>query len=243
MQEDEGFGCRKAEKEAMRLYHYLETRWALDDIRRRRLKLSTIEDMNDPYEGFSVCSDHEVTQAALEKTQWEFVNKYIALCFSLSPNNMLMWSHYGEKHKGICLGFDVLDELTRPVEYIHDVQTVANMIVKRREDFSVEEGTKIVDLLCGAKYDGWCYEQEVRIHLGRNEKDEETGQYFREFSERLVLKEVIAGVRFPYSKKLIHDALSGYSGQEEVTILKARRSTKKFEIVLDESGFDLNTAE
>jgi hypothetical protein len=181
----------------MRLYHYLETRCALDDIRRRRLKLSTIEDMNDPYEGFSVCSDHEVTQAALEKTQWEFVNKYIALCFSLSPNNILMWSNYGEKHKGICLGFEVFDELTRPVEYIHDVQTVGNMIVERREDFSVEEGTKIVDLQCGAKYDGWCYKQEVRIHLGRNEKDEETGQCFREFSEHLVLKEVIAGVRFP----------------------------------------------
>lgn len=218
----------------MRLYHYLETRWALDDIRRRRLKLSTIEDMNDPYEGFSVCSDREVTQAALEKTQWEFANKYIALCFSLSPNNILMWSHYGEKHRGICLGFDVLDELTRPVEYIHDVQTAGNMIVERREDFSVEEGAKIVDLQCGAKYDGWCYEQEVRIHLRRNEKDGKTGQYFREFSERLVLKEVIAGVRFPYSKKLIQDALSGYSGQEEVTILKGRRSTQNFAIVLDE---------
>ena len=227
----------------MRLYHYLEARWALDDIRRRRLKLSTIEDMNDPYEGFCVCSDHEGMQAALEKTQWEFVNKYIALCFSLSPNNILMWSHYGEKHKGICLGFDVRDELTRPVEYVHDVQTVGNMFVARREDFPVGEGIKIGDQMLGAKYAGWGYEQEVRIHLDRNEKDEETGQYFREFSEALVLKEVIAGVRFPYSKKLIHDALSGYSGQEEVTILKARRSTKKFEIVLDESGFDLNTAE
>ena len=122
------------------------------------------------------------------------------------------------------------DQGVRPsaVSYTH------LMIVERREDFSVEEGAKIVDLQCGAKYDGWCYEQEVRIHLRRNEKDGETGQYFREFSERLVLKEVIAGVRFPYSKKLIQDALSGYSGQEEVTILKGRRSTQTFAIVLDE---------
>lgn len=192
----------------MRLYHYLETRWALDDIRRGRLKLSTIDHMNDPYEGFSVCSDHDVTQAALERTQWEFVNKYVALCFSLSPKNILMWSHYGDKHKGICLGFDVLDELTRPVEYIHDVQIVGNMIVERREDFSIDEGIKIADRLCGAKYDGWCYEQELRVHFGRNEKDDDRGQYFRKFSEHLVLKEVIAGVKFPSSsKKLIQDAL------------------------------------
>ena len=118
--------------------------------------------------------------------------------------------------------------------YSHEVQTSENMIVERREDFSVEAGAKIVDSLLGAKYDGWRYEEEVRIYLERNEKDEETGQYFREFNERLVLKGVIAGVRFPYSKKLIQDALSGYSGQEEVTILKARRSTQTFAIVLDE---------
>jgi hypothetical protein len=34
----------------MRLYHYLEANWALDDIRRRRLKVSYIPNMNDPYE-------------------------------------------------------------------------------------------------------------------------------------------------------------------------------------------------
>lgn len=218
----------------MRLYHYLETRWALDDMRRRRIKLSTIEDMNDPYEGLSVCSDHEVTQVAFEKALGKLVDRYIALCFSLSPNNILMWSHYGEKHKGICLGFEVFDELTRPVEYVHDVQRVGNMMHESREGFSVEERTKIVDLQCGAKYDGWCYEEEVRVHLSRNEKDEETGQYFCEFNEQLVLREVIAGVRFPYSKKLIQDALSGYSGQEGVTILKASLSTQNFAIVLDE---------
>jgi hypothetical protein len=193
--------------------------------------------MNDPYEGFAVCSDHEVTQAALEKTQWESANQFIALCFSLSPNNILMWSHYGEKHKGLCLGFDVRDEFTRPINYIHEVQAVGNLTVERREDFSVEQGTKVADLQAGAKYDGWCYEQEVRIHLSRSETDEETGLYFREFNEHLVLKEVIAGVRFPYSKKLIQDALLGYTGQEAVSILRARRSIHTFQIVLDEGGF------
>jgi hypothetical protein len=146
---------------------------------------------------------------------------------------MLFHPHDPTKTRYV-FGFDVPDDLTRPVKYIHDVQTVGNMIVERREDFSVEEGTKIVDLLCGAKYNGWCYEQEVRIHLGRNEKDEETAQYFREFSKQLVLREVIAGVRFPYSKKLVQDALSRYPGQEEVTILKARCSTRTFAIILDE---------
>jgi hypothetical protein len=35
----------------MRLYHYFEIKWALDDIRRHRLKSSKIDEMNDPTSG------------------------------------------------------------------------------------------------------------------------------------------------------------------------------------------------
>lgn len=138
----------------MRLYHYLETKWALDNIRRRRLKLSTIEDMNDPYEGFCVCSDHEGTQDALEISEREFVTRYVALCFSRTGTNILMWSHYG---------------------------------------LPVDLGLEVAEYTLGGKYDGWSYEGEVRVHYRRDEKDEESGQYFRQFNEKLTLREVIAG--------------------------------------------------
>jgi hypothetical protein len=174
---------------------------------------------------------------ALQKTERQVVDDRGVLCFSRSWNNILMWSHYGERHKGICLGFDIPDEITRPVEYVREVKTVGNLIVEDPRDFSEEAGTKIVDLLLGAKYDGWSYEQEVRCHSQRSEKDEETGQYFVDFSERLVLKEVIAGARFPFSAKPIEDALEGYWGKEGVTIVKARASPTAFEIAVDGTGF------
>jgi len=31
-------------------------------------------------------------------------------CFSEEPDNMLLWSHYGSKHTGICIGFKVYQE-------------------------------------------------------------------------------------------------------------------------------------
>ena len=31
-------------------------------------------------------------------------------CFSEEPDNMLLWSHYGNKHTGICIGFKVYQE-------------------------------------------------------------------------------------------------------------------------------------
>jgi hypothetical protein len=214
----------------MRLYHYLETKWALDNIRRRRLKLSRIDDMNDPYEFACVRSSHQPSQAALDETKRDRCETRGVLCFSRSRNNILMWGHYGDRHKGICLGFDVPDEITRPVTYVGNVTLVGDL-----ESLSDGEKTRIVDLLAGAKYRGWCYEQEVRLHAAREELDEETGIYFGDFGESLRLKEVIAGARFHMSRKPIDEALTGYS--EEVKVFKARRSEDKFEIVVDEGGF------
>lgn len=39
------------------------------------------------------------------------------LCFSRNWRNPVQWSHYADRHRGLCLGFDVADELIRPVIY------------------------------------------------------------------------------------------------------------------------------
>jgi len=218
----------------MRLYHYLESKWALDDIRRRRLKLSKIDDMNDPYEWKCVRSDHQQSQLALEQTEKTVVDTTSVLCFGRSWNNILMWSHYADRHKGICLGFDVLDEMTRPVAYVSEVQIVGNLMVERRSDFPTEQGLQMIDRLLGAKYSGWSYEEEIRVH-GEREEIDESGHYFVEFSNRLKLKEVIAGARFPFSRKPIEEALRGYT--EYVEIIKATRCPTRFEIVEDQDEF------
>ena len=42
-------GGRSATKQ-MRLYNLTSEKWALDNLRNRRIKISTIEDLNDPFE-------------------------------------------------------------------------------------------------------------------------------------------------------------------------------------------------
>lgn len=170
-------------------------------------------------------SDHELTRVALEQTVDELFKRYGVLCFSRYWDNILMWSHYGDRHKGICLGFDVAEEITRPVAYETEPQLVGNMIVEERSHFPAEEGIQIIDRLFGTKYTRWSYEAEVRVNGRREEVDEETGQYFVEFSESLKLKEVIAGARFPWSRKPIEDSLKAYS---DVEIFRARASPAKF---------------
>lgn len=39
------------------------------------------------------------------------------LCFSTNWTNPLLWSHYGEKHTGVCLGFNLKKGIAHPVRY------------------------------------------------------------------------------------------------------------------------------
>jgi hypothetical protein len=218
----------------MRVYHYLEAKWALENIRRRRLKLSKIDDMNDPWEWKSVCSDDNRLQEALDKSGTHAFDEFGVACFSRSWNNILMWSHYGEKHKGICLGFDVPDELIRTVIYEREIEVVGSLADSPIEHVMIE-GKRIIDKLFETKYKGWCYEDEIRVHGRREEKDEETGFYFSDFDDGLILKEVIAGPRYLMSRKPIEAALKSYS--EDVKIMKTTTLARRFEVVIDENGF------
>jgi hypothetical protein len=211
----------------MRVYHYLKVCWAIENLKQRRLKLAKIDDVNDPYERACVRSDHPLTQQVLDDWNLGVAKNYGVLCFSRSWNNILMWSHYGDRHKGICLGFDVPDTLVSDVRYSSNIGVIGDLIGGAETDM-----TGMADQLSYGKYIGWSYEEEVRVYGLR--QVEEGGKYFTPFGEGLKLAVVITGARFSdsESKTLIEDALKGYSG--EVKIITTRRSTERFEIIVDE---------
>ena len=39
------------------------------------------------------------------------------LCFSEDWTDPVLWTHYGAKHRGICLGFDVKDGFAKKIVY------------------------------------------------------------------------------------------------------------------------------
>jgi hypothetical protein len=58
-------------------------------------------------------SDKELIQMAIARYEQEFT-KFGIICFSQHPDNILMWSHYTDHHRGICLGF--ADSQATPIE-------------------------------------------------------------------------------------------------------------------------------
>ena len=92
----------------------------MSDISLRRIRISRVRDLNDPFELLAVRADSKEIRKGLRNWIDEFNRNNGLLCFSKRWNSPVLWSHYASKHRGMCLGFDVSDELLQDVEYTKD---------------------------------------------------------------------------------------------------------------------------
>ena len=89
------------------------------------------------------------------------MNRHGICCFSRKNEEILMWYHYADSHKGICLGFDVSKD---PDFFVFPIN-VTYQDNYPKIDVSQPAGTnKYVSALLGTKYKKWYYEQEVRVY-------------------------------------------------------------------------------
>lgn len=84
----------------VRLYHFLPAVHALDDIRKRRIKIAEIDQLNDPFELWCVAQDNRELRERLRDYKRTMDDRYGMPCFCRSWSNPLLWSHYAEKHRG-----------------------------------------------------------------------------------------------------------------------------------------------
>jgi hypothetical protein len=98
-------------------YHFTSEKHALDAISNQCLKLSLIDDLNDPFELFAAdLPDSESRKEAL-KFKNNMSTRVGILCFSKNWGNPLLWSHYADRHKGVALEFKIKDDIALPVKY------------------------------------------------------------------------------------------------------------------------------
>lgn len=142
-----------------------------------------------------------------------------------------MWSHYADKHKGMCLGFEVPDEFVFNVRY---TKNRLNMdIVKLYEEGKL--GKEHMLKVFKTKFIDWKYEKETRLFAELNDKDVKTGHYFYSFDKNLVLKEILTGPLNAISKE---DILKNVCHEDEnVSIKKTRLAFNTFDIVEQQRGF------
>ncbi|HEY6644110.1 DUF2971 domain-containing protein [Povalibacter sp.] len=212
----------------MRVYHLLSSQNALSDISLKRLRISRYGDLNDPFELFAGNLGDKRYRQAVRSWKDEFNKTKGLMCFSKKWENPVLWSHYGAKHRGICLGFDINDSFAIPIEYSDQRLPV------EFENDDPSKGIKedyVRRLVC-TKFEHWRYEDEVRLIVGLDEGTVEDGSYFYPFSQELELREVVLGPLCQIPIEAVRSLVASiYQG---VVVRKARLAFKWFTVVPDE---------
>lgn len=209
----------------MRLYYFTSATFGLQAIRDSRLKIARIDELNDPFEFLGLALDRAGSKA-MNGFKTLMSGRYGMICMSRDWTHPLQWGHYGDKHKGIVLGFDVPDtEVFEPVKYLPARLTMEEFGLKSLADMTEAH---MKDLL-GMKFDAWDYEAELRAFCRLEDMDPVSDLYFLPFGELLTLREVIVGARSDVTRARLRKVLGDRAA--EVRQFKARAGFKEFAVV------------
>jgi hypothetical protein len=208
----------------LRVYKFLLAKYALEDIERRRVKISEFPTLNDPFDLLPYRMQDEVKHRRLFYLKEGLGDNAGMLCFSQTWQNPLLWAHYADCHKGICLGFDVAKAYGRKINYCLERLT--------SDDVSEKE---IAEKAPYTKFKDWEYEKEFRLYASIHERD--GGHAFSQFTKRIALRDVIVGMGCCTSREEIDIALlkSGVAAHPPVNVFKVRPSHTEFQMIRDEA--------
>lgn len=210
----------------MRVYHFCDEVYGLQNIEKSRLKVATIMDLNDPFEMVCYSSPDKDVRNKLNGFKAAIAEKFGLLCFSQSFRSPVQWGHYANKHKGLCLAFDVPKHNMHFVEYKFGR---LNFDVAQYADLDKRERSEMMQKQLRIKHSQWRYEREVRRVLLLNESDSENGLYFRSFDSIGTLSQVIVGC----NSAILPQDLDKRLGirKDKVECFKVRTAFKSYKIV------------
>ena len=228
----------------MRVYHFVNKKYGLEDLREKRLKIARINELNDPFELMGVVLTDPEHRESLEFLKTSIGNVHGILCFSKCWNNPLQWAHYADNHKGVCLGFDIPDNILFKVRY-QDNPLPADELDALKA--SVDAQIEVVNLrsterngqnrnnmpfgekILTTKFSHWRYEEEYRFFPRLNRQNQEL-QYCN-FSSDLNLREIIVGIRSTVKRAKVEEALGDTT--KGLKIFKVRANYCDFTVVPD----------
>ena len=208
----------------MLVYHFLDARYGLKGIRERRLKISEVSKLNDPFEFLAAETVDEARRRKLVEFKDGFFQGKGLICFSRNWRNPVQWSHYADRHRGLCLGFDIRPDLLMQVSYVASRFPWPEI----PEPWPDAVGKQFITQLLTTKFAHWSYEDEFRFFMSRT-TIEPDGLAYIDFSEHIKLSEVLIGARCDLAEADVSAALGEHSAS--VAIHKVREAFRSFEVV------------
>ncbi len=194
-------------------------------IRQRRLKIARLAQLNDPFEFLPFSLRTRADRAGFERWRGAMDIDHGLLCFSSKATNPVLWSHYAENHRGVCLAFDVPDHLLLEVQY---VSKRGRIDVDAFIGSDGEAGECLIRRALATKYTHWRYENEWRVFISLDHEAREGDLYFADFGPEIRLRQVIVGPKSTITREEVADALGDLQGVEAY---KARLAFQSFTVV------------
>jgi len=133
--------------------------------------------------------------------------EYKISCFSEFYNKTLMWSHYADKHNGICVGFSfpyLYDNgfILCPVKYLNELKPLAG-------DATL---VNVILYWLTSKSENWKYESEIRaIRKTTNKESYEYFKYDKKYIKEIVFGCNVSNSQIKYAINLLKNNLGDLS--------------------------------
>lgn len=218
---------------SLTLFKFMPAEHARTSIVKKRVKVSLLSDLNDPYEwvpaivsgaGAPVYDTEEVRQIFHKRVD----DRLGMICMSKVPHEPLLWSHYADSHRGIALAFTFPENSgAEEVNYVRD--RIAINLDAANDGCSLKA---VFERLLLQKHEGWSYEQEYRFIVPVNQLSKDDGLYWKMLSD-VYFSGVILGCRCEFTEKDVLQWLveSDFDG---IAVAKAQMNPRHFAIDLQQ---------
>lgn len=219
---------RPPSHEFLRVYHVTSAEYGISDISLGHLKVARFSDLNDPFELKAMRFRANTRSTATEFVQ-DFDSHTGLLCFSADWKNPVLWSHYGDKHRGICLGFNL--KRARAEEVLYEDKRILDKLADGTPLDLLD--ANLQEQLRRTKFSSWSYEEEQRVLLPLSEAQAVGSLHFYPFGADLRLAEVILGPRCSLPLDAVRTLVNRL--HPNVTTISSRLADGHFAVVPKES--------
>ena len=211
------------------LYKYVSLSRVADILDHHRLYLSDGTNFNDPF---------EITVTDKKKRKIRHIEGLHILSLTNSFRNKLIWSHYTDSHKGVCITVKVPNNLVYPICYStkriyedSDIDSIISSSIKVTKksvdkDFSALVKNKKIAYIKDKK---WLYEKEYRIVFDKTDEPGliyEDGKWFMSVK----ISNIYLGTNFDKNKE---------ETKKEIMEACKRNKVKVAQMVLSDSDYSV----
>ena len=174
-------------------------------------------------------------------------NNSLISCFSKRYDSILMWSHYGDKHKGVCIEFDRPDKDFLDVKYstkrckfdLEDTtrRVLGYMLSNEEVDVNDKGLIRCISKPFIVKSLDWQYEEEVRCILSSNSEGVIVGDELNLYTMPTRITKIYIGCKVD-TKSNEYEELLRIANERNIEIVKLTESETTFS--LKERGDSFN---